>query len=325
MKISIAMCTYNGERYLQQQLDSLASQIYLPSELVVCDDHSRDSTVQIVEGFSRNSPFPVHLIQNANKLGSTANFSQSIALCKGELIALCDQDDVWKEDKLAKQIAPFSDAEIGGVFCDGDLIDADSIPMDLSLWNSLGFTPLMQKQVLARSPLSVLARQNFVTGATLIFRADLRPHFLRIPDEWVHDAWIAWKICTYSRLQLLPEHLLLYRIHSNNQVGVNLRSPVTLFRTRNSQFVIRLHQEELSRMNSLLKSIPEEATPEEAQSKGMAEKRIRFVQSRIAIVQQPLFSRAVSLLLEAKSYMQFAKGWRSMIGDFLIRDASQIS
>src|SRR6202021_414795 len=207
MNIAIAMCTYNGERYLQQQLDSLASQAYLPSELVVCDDHSRDSTTQIVNRFSRNAPFPVRFIQNPENLGSTANFSQAIALCKGDLIALCDQDDIWKEDKLSKQITPFGrDARLGGAFCDGDLIDADSNPMNLSLWDSLGFTPLMRKQVLAGSPLLALARQNFVTGATLIFRANLRSHFLRIPEKWVHDAWIAWKICTYSRLQLFSEH-----------------------------------------------------------------------------------------------------------------------
>jgi glycosyltransferase involved in cell wall biosynthesis len=321
MNISIAMCTYNGERYLQQQLDSLASQAYLPSELVVCDDHSRDSTTQIVNRFSRNAPFPVRFIQNPENLGSTANFSQAIALCKGDLIALCDQDDIWKEDKLSKQITPFGrDARLGGAFCDGDLIDADSNPMNLSLWDSLGFTPLMRKQVLAGSPLLALARQNFVTGATLIFRANLRSHFLRIPEKWVHDAWIAWKICTYSRLQLFSDHLVLYRIHSNNQVGVNLRPPTTLLRTRDQQSVIQLHQEELFRMILLLESIPEETTPEEALSKRLVERRILFLQSRLTIVQQPYLSRAGSLLLEANNYMQFAKGWRSIIGDLLLRE-----
>jgi glycosyltransferase involved in cell wall biosynthesis len=319
MKLSVALCTYNGERYLQQQLDSLASQTYLPSELVVCDDCSRDSTAQIIDRFSRNSPFPVRFIQNPRNLGSTANFSQAIGLCEGELIALCDQDDIWKEGKLEKQISPFSrDAELGGVFCDGDLIDADSNPMNLSLWGSLGFAPLMREQVLSGSPLSALARQNFVTGATLVFRANLRSHFLRIPEEWVHDAWIAWKICTYSRLHLLSDRLVFYRIHPNNQVGVNLRSPATLLRTRDSQSVIQLHQEELSRMISLLRSIPEEATPREALSKRLIERRILFLQSRITIVQKPYISRAASLLLEARNYMYFAKGWRSIIGDFLL-------
>jgi glycosyltransferase involved in cell wall biosynthesis len=319
MKISIAMCTYNAERYLQQQLDSLASQTYLPFELVVCDDHSRDSTAQIIEHFSRNSPIPVRFFQNPKNLGSTANFSQAIALCEGEFIALCDQDDIWREDKLDKQITPFSrDAELGGVFCDGDLIDADSNPMNLSLWNSLGFTPLMRKQVLTSSPLPALARQNFVTGATLIFRANLRSHFPRIPEEWVHDAWIAWKICTYSRLHLLSDRLVSYRIHSNNQVGVNLLSPTTLLRTRDLRSVIQLHQEELYRMISLLKSIPEQAMPGEVLSKRLIERRILFLRSRITIVQKPYICRAASLLLEARNYMYFAKGWRSIIGDFLL-------
>jgi glycosyltransferase involved in cell wall biosynthesis len=319
MKISIAMCTYNAERYLQQQLDSLASQTHLPSELVVCDDHSIDSTAQVIGHFTRNSPFPVRFVQNHRNLGSTTNFSQAITLCEGEFIALCDQDDIWREDKLSKQITSFGrEAGIGGVFCDGGLIDADSRPMNLSLWDSLGFTPLMRKQVLADSPLSVLARQNFVTGATLIFRANLRPHFSKIPKEWVHDAWIIWKICTYSRLHLLSDRLISYRIHANNQIGVNLQSPTTLIKTRGVQSVIQMHQEELSRMTSLLKSIPEKGTPREALSKKLVQKRILFLQSRIAIVKEPHIPRTASLLFEAKNYMQFAKGWRSIIGDFLL-------
>jgi glycosyltransferase involved in cell wall biosynthesis len=319
MKISVAMCTYNGERYLQQQLDSLASQTYPPSELVVCDDHSIDSTAQIVDRFSSNSPFPVRFVQNQTNLGSTANFGQAIALCQGELIALCDQDDVWKQEKLEEQIRPFRrDAEVGGVFCDGDLIDARSQTMNRSLWDSVGFTNPMRKHVQSGTPLLALARQNFVTGATLVFKADLRSRFSQIPTEWVHDAWIAWMISTYSRLFPLSERLVSYRIHSNNQIGVNLRSPASLLTTRDPQAVIQLHQEELCRMISLDKNISEEGLPGEVQCKGLIQRRILFLQSRIALLQKNSISRAASLVVEKRNYMQFAHGWRSIIGDILL-------
>jgi len=312
------MCTYNGERYLQQQLDSLASQTYLPSELVVCDDRSTDSTPQIIRCFAASSPFSVRFVQNRRNIGSTANFNQAVALCEGELIALCDQDDIWRQDKLFMQVMCFKrHPHLGGVFSDGDLIDSHSKSMNLSLWDSLDFTPLMRKQVLAGSPLLALARRNFVTGATLIFKANLREYFSPVPEEWVHDGWIAWKICTYSQLYPIADHLVSYRIHANNQIGVNLQSSGTLLRTRDQKVVVRLNQEELSRMICLLDSTSQGTMPEEILTRKLIERRILFLQSRISIVQQPSFFRLASLMLQAGNYMHFAKGWRSMIGDLL--------
>ena len=89
MNISIAMCTYNGSRFLGEQLKSLAEQTMLPSELIICDDASTDATSAIVKGFADEAPFPVRLIRNEVTLGSTKNFEKAICLCAGEAIALC--------------------------------------------------------------------------------------------------------------------------------------------------------------------------------------------------------------------------------------------
>ncbi|MBC7931137.1 MAG: glycosyltransferase, partial [Rubrivivax sp.] len=94
-RLSIAMCTYDGGRYLAEQLASIAAQTRAPDELVVCDDRSRDETTSIVRRFAETAPFPVRLYVNEQNLGSTRNFEKAIGLCEGELIALSDQDDVW--------------------------------------------------------------------------------------------------------------------------------------------------------------------------------------------------------------------------------------
>lgn len=91
--ISTAMCTYNGEKYLREQLESIARQTLLPNELVVCDDCSSDETVEIIQDFSRNAPFSVRLMINENNLGFAKNFEKAITLCSGEIIVLSDQDD----------------------------------------------------------------------------------------------------------------------------------------------------------------------------------------------------------------------------------------
>src|SRR5438128_2977881 len=99
-KISIAMCTYNGEQFLRDQLASIAVQTRPPDELVVCDDHSADATCEIVARFAASSPFPVRLHVNEQNLGSTKNFEHAIRLCEGDIIALSAQYDDWLPEKL---------------------------------------------------------------------------------------------------------------------------------------------------------------------------------------------------------------------------------
>ncbi len=102
VKLSIAMCTYNGAAYLSEQFESLATQTRVPDELVVCDDSSTDKhTREMVEAFARRAPFAVRLFVNKQNLGSKRSFELAIRRCRGEIIFLCDQDDVWREDKLA--------------------------------------------------------------------------------------------------------------------------------------------------------------------------------------------------------------------------------
>src|ERR1700721_581226 len=101
MNLSIALCTYNGERFLPEQLRSIGEQSRLPDELVGCDDASTDRTLGIIEDFARQAPFPVRIEVNAANSGSTPNFAKAIGMCKGDSIVLADQDDVWVPSKLA--------------------------------------------------------------------------------------------------------------------------------------------------------------------------------------------------------------------------------
>lgn len=100
MKISVALATYNGSRYLREQLDSLAQQTLLPSELVVSDDGSTDDTLQILREFAQSAPFPVRILEKQGNLGFADNFLFCASQCQEDLIAFCDQDDVWMPEKL---------------------------------------------------------------------------------------------------------------------------------------------------------------------------------------------------------------------------------
>jgi glycosyltransferase involved in cell wall biosynthesis len=99
--IAIAVATYNGERFLEQQLRTLSEQVKLPDEVVVCDDASTDRTPEILAQFARRAPFPVRLVINDQRLGWRENFLKPASLCTSDYIAFCDQDDVCLPDKLS--------------------------------------------------------------------------------------------------------------------------------------------------------------------------------------------------------------------------------
>ncbi|MGA8200434.1 MAG: glycosyltransferase, partial [Candidatus Sulfotelmatobacter sp.] len=125
--ISVAMCTYNGERFLQAQLESIAAQDRPPDELVICDDRSSDACPEIIKEFARRAPFPVQLVVNPENLGSTRNFEKAISLCRSEIVALADQDDIWYRHKLERiEKAFLRSSTIVAAFSDADLIDNDS-------------------------------------------------------------------------------------------------------------------------------------------------------------------------------------------------------
>lgn len=218
--LSVALCTYNGARYLEEQLDSIASQTRQPDELVVCDDQSLDSTVEIIKAFQSKTAFPVRLLINEKKLGSTKNFEKAVSLCTGDIIALSDQDDVWQPDKLKFIEEKFRDSpNVGVVFSDAEIVDESLRPMGYRLWQAKGFSPAEQKIITQGRSLEVLLKHNIVTGAAAAFRAKFRELFLPIPAGWVHDAWIALIISVYADLDIIFKPLIKYRQHSNQQIG----------------------------------------------------------------------------------------------------------
>ena len=221
-KFSIAMCTYDGARYLGEQLASIAAQTRPPDELVVCDDRSGDETTGIVRRFAESAPFPVHLHVNEQNLGSTRNFEKAIRLCAGDLIALSDQDDVWMPRKLEMVEAAFDRAPgVGLVFTDAEVVDETLRPLGYRLWDKVGFDSRMQQHVRAGRALDVLLPGWTVTGATMAFRSKFRDLALEIPDDlsMIHDGWIALVVAAVSDVALISEPLIKYRQHPRQQIG----------------------------------------------------------------------------------------------------------
>jgi len=217
------MCTYNGELHIQSQLESIAGQSLLPSELVICDDGSTDTTLALVSQFAEGAPFEIRVHRNPQNLGYTKNFEQAISMCEGEFIALSDQDDLWYPEKLATLSSLLRhDDTLGGVFSDGDLLNSYGEIEERSLWQSIRFSPKKRVQFTSGYSNDILLRGNVVTGMTMMFRSELRDRLLPIPRTWIHDAWLAWMLNLNSRLYACPTRLVSYRMHPSQQVGLPL-------------------------------------------------------------------------------------------------------
>ena len=239
------MCTYNGAEFLPAQWESILGQSRRPDEIVVCDDGSTDETRSLLEKFAKESPIPVTLRFNEKNLGSVKNFEQAIRLCTGEIIALSDQDDVWRSDKLQSIEDVFNKHEAAGlVFSDAEIVDENLEPLGRRMWTEVGFEPYKQKLIARGRALEVLITGWTVTGATMAFRSEFVNLSLPIPDDiaMIHDGWIALTVAAVAEVVALDEPLIKYRQHQKQQIGAPPRSAQTeqprgvqaAFRRRNS-------------------------------------------------------------------------------------------
>jgi glycosyltransferase involved in cell wall biosynthesis len=211
-RASIALCTYNGARFLREQLQSIAAQETRPFELVISDDASSDDTFAVAWEFARSAPFPIELHRNATRLGTVANFDQAISRCKGDVIFLCDQDDVWRPEKIARMLPRFDDPHVACAFTDARLIDEKGTPRGSTLWQQIGFDP-------RRFDFAAVADRNVATGATMALHASMRPLVQPIPRDQPHDWWIALLAAATGGAIPLEEPLIDYRVHGEQQSG----------------------------------------------------------------------------------------------------------
>ena len=234
VKVSVAMCTFNGGAYVGEQLESIAAQTRPPDELVVCDDRSEDGTREALEAFAARAPFDVRLHFNEERLGSTKNFEKAIGLCRGSVIAMSDQDDVWLPEKLERQAAALDSAPGAGmVFSDAEVVDERLRPLGYTVWGHVKFGPEDQRAVRAGGAFDLLLARNVVAGATMAFRSRFKDLLLPIPEEYslkregrllLHDGWIALLISAVAGVTVTDGPLMKYRQHAAQQVGSKEKS-----------------------------------------------------------------------------------------------------
>jgi glycosyltransferase involved in cell wall biosynthesis len=224
--ISVAMATYNGARFIGEQLDSLARQTRPPMELVITDDCSTDATGEIVAAFARTAPFPVHFHRNPKNLGYKANFLHATTLCRGEVIAFCDQDDVWLPHKLERCAEPFARPATSLVIHRYALVDRDLKPTgsyEPDIQHDRVLSPFAGWMWHLYRGFSLLIRSELLD----LLRVEPWPATFSLPEPpeqagpMGHDEWAWFLGGVFGERHIIAESLVLYRQHGGNLFGAS--------------------------------------------------------------------------------------------------------
>ena len=211
MRVSIAIATYNGELFIEEQLKSIASQTRLPDEVIVCDDCSSDCTLAVINDFAASSIFPIQVYVNDTNLGYGQNFSNAISKTTGDYVFLSDQDDVWFPTKISTMLSYFEQSpEYLCIMCDSVLTDVSLRP--------IGATKRQQLKKAGQPDTA------FIMGCCAGFLGSFARSALPLPSSLsAHDTWLIGLSDLYSMTQRLDLPLQYYRRHPNatSQILVN--------------------------------------------------------------------------------------------------------
>jgi glycosyltransferase involved in cell wall biosynthesis len=233
-KVGILMATYNGERFIKKQIDSILVQTYRNWQLIIHDDGSMDLTVNVIKEYVRKYPDKVIFIEDGIKCGGAKeNFAHLMKIARDrfdfDYIMFSDQDDVWLKTKIEKTLKKMIETEnsIGRnipilVHTDLKVVDENLNSLSDSFWKYQNLNPAIKQ-------FSRLLVQNNITGCTVMMNKPLMEKSLPIPkDSIMHDWWLALVASAFGEISFLREPLVLYRQHSCNSIGAKKWSLSTL-------------------------------------------------------------------------------------------------
>ena len=243
--ISIAMATYNGEKYLKEQLDSIYAQTYKNIEVIVTDDCSTDKTVEILEEYVKSHELKYYI--NEKNLGFVKNFEKAVSLCQGEYIALSDQDDIWFPNKLVELLEHIEEYSL--ICSDAILVDNNRNEIKPSLLK------LTHKNVFTGNAIHTLFFSKFAYGCTILMKKGLIEKSHPIPDGVsFHDWWYASVASVNQGICYYDKPLIAYRQHNENVsiAGKRQSAWYKVFRLFNKNFSDQRLKGAIKKKNELI-------------------------------------------------------------------------
>ena len=317
-RTTIAMCTYNGERYLSEQIDSILAQTRLPDVWLIADDRSKDATWDLLQRYApriRGKGIELELYQNPENLGYVANFESVLRRANAEIVFLADQDDIWHAHKLQTMTDYMRDhPDVTLLHTNARIVDSDGSDKGYSLFEALEITQTELAHIHSGNAFDVLIRRNVVTGATTAIRGHFIQQLDRFSKDWVHDEWLAVMVSVAGKMDCLEEPLIDYRQHANNQIGVKLRTWHERYSNRLGR---RDHlRQTVQRMQVLLKELKSSRLSKDRKHVQLIEDRLQHAMMRAELSGSMLIRGAqVGREVLSGRYMKYSNGLRSVAVD----------
>lgn len=218
--ISVAMATYNGEKYIKQQIDSILKQLTVDDELIISDDGSTDTTLKIINSYNDSRIKVV----NGPKLGVKQNFANAIKKCTGKYIFLSDQDDIWIDNKVNKVLRTFENNKCTCIVHDAIVFDSNT--------NNILYDSFYKLRNSKKGIVKNIIKNSYI-GCCMAFDSRMKDKILPIPNDIeMHDQWIGILNDKYGNVLFIKDKLLKYRRHSNNVSSLKHHSLMKMIKNR---------------------------------------------------------------------------------------------
>lgn len=315
--ISVALCTYNGGKYLREQLISISSQTITPDEVIICDDCSTDNIYEIIRDFKTNKSFELRYYKNESNLGITKNFNKAVNYARNDIILFSDQDDIWEKNRVELSLAYFNkydDCEI--FFSNGSFIDEASNSINGNLFDSFGFNILKRSLFRMGLQSQILLKHSVVTGATLAIKRETLLKCLPFNEKYLHDRWISFNSSFIGKIYFSNNKLIKYRVHANQNTGISEKTNLN-----NNEFLKRINKENYLREINFLQdcfSFLEEKV-QDKKTLSQIIKKINHRKIRIDMSKLNLFKRIKFVTKEVFNfnYFKYSFGIKSIIRDLI--------
>ncbi len=315
-EISVAMAVFEGEKFIGQQLDSILSQSLVPNEIIICDDSRNDKTYKAIEEIVAQHSEIIKYFKNETQLGVSKNFEKAISLSSGDVIFLSDQDDVWRQDKIA-QLASLVNASpnCGGAFCNSELVDEDLKPLGITHWDLRGFQTNEMLSYPLVGMMEFFLKRVPAAGHNMAFKSKLKDLILPFPDlKECHDTWIGLVIAATNRWAFTSDTLTQFRQHTDNvsQSGRSsqLKAALESIKNDTSAWNATLYDELIQRLTGKIEPEVLELLEDRRDHSAARTKMNCNIFKRFPLVCKEI---------KNKRYFKYGRGWKNVIQDMLLR------
>lgn len=283
--IGVVIATYNGEKYVKEQIESVISQTIKPDKIVISDGGSSDNTVSICKATLANSGIDYNVIVSDIHLSVRNNFQKGLINCDSDIIFFADQDDVWDRSKLEITLRGFVNNNVCMVFTNASIVDENLEGTGESLWNSIGYKcndGQYTYKKFSTEYLNILCKHNIVTGMCMAITRGLKEFVLPFSENSIHDVWIAFLAIFYGDVVAISDKCVQYRQHGNNVIGATTSVSASLKHKSGYAQRVRLREKFiLDVLNKVYTIQCENVSQLLEEYKSFISKRIAFIDKKV--------------------------------------------